>query len=219
MGEEARGLVLAWLLAVLAGAVDAIGFLRLGHLFVSFMSGNTTRLSVAATKGDWPEVGEGGVLVAMFVAGAVIGGATEETCGRWHLSAILALVAVLLAIATQALLPPAATMAFAMGALNAALHRAGPVRFGITYVTGALSMLGQGLGRWVVSLVAGRPVNLDWLAQAVVWIGLVAGVTGGAGLVATLGSQAPWVPAGAALALAVLAPVLLRGWRETPERI
>lgn len=37
---------LAIALAALAGYVDAIGFLRLGGFFVSFMSGNSTRLAV-----------------------------------------------------------------------------------------------------------------------------------------------------------------------------
>ena len=37
----------AALLSGLAGFVDAIGFIKLGGFFVSFMSGNSTRLAVA----------------------------------------------------------------------------------------------------------------------------------------------------------------------------
>ena len=48
--ELRRGLLLAVLLAALAGIVDAIGFIRLGHLFVSFMSGNSTQFAVTS----WP---------------------------------------------------------------------------------------------------------------------------------------------------------------------
>ncbi|MEC8456884.1 MAG: DUF1275 family protein, partial [Pseudomonadota bacterium] len=36
---------LALLLAGLAGYVDSLGFLHLGGVFVSFMSGNSTRLA------------------------------------------------------------------------------------------------------------------------------------------------------------------------------
>ena len=43
---DSRRWFLAACLAALAGYVDAIGFLKLGGLFVSFMSGNSTRLAV-----------------------------------------------------------------------------------------------------------------------------------------------------------------------------
>ena len=214
MTDEARGLILACLLGALAGAVDAIGFIRLGHLFVAFMGGNTTTLSVAAAKGNWSEAGQGGVLVALFVAGSLVGGATEEATARWHLPLVLLMVAVLLALAAPAILPPISAMTLAMGVLNAALHRAGSVPFGITYVTGVLGRLGQGLGRWLADLIAGRPRSLKWLDQGVLWLALVAGIAGGTGLVALMGQGAPWVPAGVALALAGLTPVLQKNWRD-----
>lgn len=210
MNGEARGLVLGCLLGALAGAVDAIGFIRLGHLFVAFMGGNTTTLSVAAARGNWSEAGQGGLLVGLFVAGAVIGGATEEATGRWHLPVILLLVAFLLALG-GAELAPIAVLTIAMGALNATLHYAGPVPFGITYVTGVLGRFGQGLGRWVADLVAGRPRNLRWIGQGALWAGLVAGVAIGTGLVSLLGQRAPWATAGFAFFLAVLAPALRTG--------
>ena len=40
-------------LAALAGCVDAIGFLSANGYFVSFMSGNTTRLGVALGTAPW----------------------------------------------------------------------------------------------------------------------------------------------------------------------
>ncbi len=45
-------------LSMLAGYVDAIGFIQLGGFFVSFMSGNSTRLGV-------------GGLIALFVIGVI----------------------------------------------------------------------------------------------------------------------------------------------------
>ena len=44
--------ILAICLAALAGCVDAIGFLQLGGYFISFMSGNSTRLAVNLVSGD-----------------------------------------------------------------------------------------------------------------------------------------------------------------------
>ena len=40
------GLLIGLCLTAVAGWVDAIGFLRLGGLYTSFMSGNTTHLGV-----------------------------------------------------------------------------------------------------------------------------------------------------------------------------
>ena len=47
----ARNIPLACALSALAGYVDGIGFLHLGGLFVSFMSGNSTRMGVSLAEG------------------------------------------------------------------------------------------------------------------------------------------------------------------------
>ena len=52
MPVEAWGLVIAGRLAALAGMVDAIGYLHLSGLFVSFMSGNSTHLAVSLGQGN-----------------------------------------------------------------------------------------------------------------------------------------------------------------------
>ena len=198
---EGSAFLLAWLLALLAGAVDAIGFIRLGHLFVAFMGGNTTTLSVAAAQGHWPEAWQGGALVGFFVAGAAIGGATERVAGQRHLPVVLLIVALLLA-AGGAGWAPIPLLTLAMGALNATLHKAGPVPFGVTYVTGVLGRFGEGLGRSVADLMAGRRPGWTWIGQGVLWGGLVVGVAAGTGLVTLLDRQAAFVPAGFALVLA-----------------
>ncbi|MFZ1966902.1 MAG: DUF1275 family protein, partial [Bradyrhizobium sp.] len=46
MLDSHRNIALACTLSALAGYVDGIGFIHLGGLFVSFMSGNSTRLGV-----------------------------------------------------------------------------------------------------------------------------------------------------------------------------
>lgn len=45
--------MLAATLSALAGYVDAVGFMTLGGFFVSFMSGNSTRLGVGLSSGEW----------------------------------------------------------------------------------------------------------------------------------------------------------------------
>jgi uncharacterized membrane protein YoaK (UPF0700 family) len=71
--ESRRNLALACTLSALAGYVDGIGFLHLGGLFVSFMSGNSTRLGVFLAAAHWSDAAQAIGLIALFVIGAAAG--------------------------------------------------------------------------------------------------------------------------------------------------
>src|SRR5438876_12153683 len=73
MLDSRRNIVLACALSALAGYVDGIGFLHLGGLFVSFMSGNSTRMGVSLAEGHWLPAAEALGLIALFVIGAALG--------------------------------------------------------------------------------------------------------------------------------------------------
>src|SRR6266566_240509 len=73
MLDSRRNITLACALSALAGYVDGIGFLHLGGLFVSFMSGNSTRMGVSLAEGHWLGAIEALGLVALFVVGAAAG--------------------------------------------------------------------------------------------------------------------------------------------------
>ena len=122
--EAARGLVVATMLAALAGMVDVIGYLHLKGLFVSFMSGNSTQLAAALGRGDLGGAATIAELVALFVLGAAAGQMLADFTGRWHTTCVLIGVALFLAIAAVLATAPE-PMVFAMGALNASMHRAG----------------------------------------------------------------------------------------------
>src|SRR5712672_1621821 len=77
MLDSRRNIVLACALSGLAGYVDGIGFLHLGGLFVSFMSGNSTRMGVSLAEGHWLGAIEALGLVALFVIGAAAGSLIE----------------------------------------------------------------------------------------------------------------------------------------------
>lgn len=191
-----RGLILAAFLAGLAGMVDGIGYLRLGHLFVSYMSGNTTQMALDAGRLRLGEAGSILVLIGLFVAGAAGGQILAHLTGRRHLTAVLAVVVGLLAAA--ALLGTAPQpLVLAMGALNAAMHRAGNVRVHLTFVTGILVRFGQGFG----DLLVGQPGGWVWVEQAVPWLGLVAGAALAGAVHLRVGAAVDWVPVGLASAL------------------
>ena len=190
--KAAAELLEALYLVALAGCVDAIGYLHLGHLFVSFMSGNSTRMAVELAEGRWPTALVPAGLVALFVAGSFLGSLLSGAVGRWRLPAVLAAETALLAAAL--LLPRpggplplvALPMALAMGVQNATLHRAGSVRLGPTYVTGTLATLGHLLAE----AVTGRAGPWSWLPYALLWLALIAGAVGGAWGYARLGVDA-----------------------------
>jgi uncharacterized membrane protein YoaK (UPF0700 family) len=162
----------------MAGWLDAVGFLRLQGLYVSFMSGNTTRVGAGIADGQWPLVILGGSVLVLFFVGSFIGGLTTALPDRWVLAAILTLEAVLLAITIllsaedrehDAML----VLPLAMGIQNGAVHQLRPGA--TTFVTGTLFGAGHELAR---SIVGAR--DAMWLRLFVTWLSFAAGAVGGA---------------------------------------
>jgi uncharacterized membrane protein YoaK (UPF0700 family) len=180
--------------------VDAIAYLYFSGLFVSFMSGNSTQLAVALAQGQLGQAGAFAELIAFFVLGAALGQIVADFAGRWHMTSIMVAVAILLSIA--AMLGPAfQPMAVAMGILNASLQRAGNIPVSLTYVTGLLVRLGQGLGDFITR----RSSGWNWLAQALPWLGLIAGAVLGALGYGLIGFRMTWAAVALAAVLAAWA--------------
>lgn len=189
--------------AVLAGYVDAIGFLSLGGFFVSFMSGNSTRLAVGLA-GLPPEALIAARLIASFVVGVMLGTLVGAWLRPMRRAAVLVLVAGLLASAAllDAVDIHVAMMfaAAAMGAENTTFERDGEVSIGLTYMTGTLVKLGQRLA----GVFLGGP-KLAWAPYLLLWLGLVSGAVAGAMVLPVAGLAGLWAGVAGALALAVAA--------------
>lgn len=189
-------------LVALAGCVDGIGWLRLEGFFVSFMSGNTTQLGVAATGGGGARALLFGVAVGLFTAGALAGFAAARVAGRRREAVVLAAVAAALLLAWR--LPgmagglPAAAFALlpAMGALNAALPGVG----GITFVTGALVRFAE----QTVAALAGE-AGAPWRSHLAAWAALAVGAGCGGWLHSALPRDDLLPPAIAAAMAAAIA--------------
>lgn len=201
-----RALAAACGLAFLAGLVDGIAFVLLGGYFVSFMSGNTTRGSV--------DVLSGGALIAVplvtaFVAGVIAATALRRTSRTWRRSLSLGFVALLLLAAATSIsfgAPPLVTgvlMAVGMGALNTVFAGNGESTFGITYMTGALVKLGQGV---VAAFTGGS--RTGWIRYLLMWCSIAIGAFAGATILTGAGAAAAtWVAAGLATLAAVAEPI------------
>ena len=201
---DRRSIALAIALSGLAGYVDAIGFLSLGNFFVSFMSGNSTRLAIALSEGRV----EYGLLaigvIALFVLGVIAGTLVSARYPDRRRRAVLLLVASLLAVASvlHALgfhREATAAMLLAMGAENAVFQEGGEVSVGLTYMTGTLVKLGQR----IAALIRGDRTR-GWLPYALLWLGLVVGGTLGALAHAAFATGGLWLGAAVALVLALV---------------
>ncbi|PZQ61655.1 MAG: DUF1275 domain-containing protein [Sphingomonas taxi] len=195
---------LATAMAGLAGYVDAIGFVRLGGLFVAFMSGNSTQLAVdAADGGGWRTMTA--ALILGFVAGVMVATIMVERLGRRSPVVMILLSAALLAWAALLMVegPGAMLLAMAMGVLNVVFQRGGSASVPVTYMTGTLVRLGQSLAHALM----GTAAPTAWLPYLLLWGGLVAGASGGTLAYAARGTDALWP---AVIAAAVLAAVASR---------
>ena len=190
--------------AALAGMVDAIGFLSSGGFFLSFMSGNSTRLSVGLAE-TAPYVGMVALLLLSFVlgvtGGSLIGRNNILQAGRRQ-ALILVIIAVLLFVAplfagAGLRLPALCIAAFCMGAENTLFEREGSVSFGLTYMTGALVKIGQG----IATMFSGG-ARLGWLPYLILWLGLVSGAAIGAILFGLVGIKSLWLPSAVSLMIA-----------------
>jgi uncharacterized membrane protein YoaK (UPF0700 family) len=198
---SARTITLACALSALAGYIDGIGYLHLGGLFVSFMSGNSTRLGVSLAAGQWMPALGAFVLIVLFVAGAAAGSLIVLGHGRHRQPALLLVEALLLAAAALVYVlgwPQAAVapIVLAMGLENAVFQIDGGGGLGLTYVTGALVKAGQ-----LIAAALTGGARLAWLPYILLWIALVGGGVVGAAAYHWINLAAIWFAAAFALAL------------------
>ena len=197
--------------AALAGFVDAVAFVQLGGFFVSFMSGNSTRLGVGAAYGVVHAL-TALALIAAFVSGVVAGSALGRAAPRGRRAWVMLSVALVLALAATAsmrghAMVAAVFSAMGMGAINAVLEENGESRIGLTYMTGARVKVGQR----VTDALFGGP-RWGWAPYLRLWAGLVGGAVAGALVVRLVGDDALWF----AVALTLALTALLR-WERRPD--
>ncbi len=207
MLDSRRNISLACALSALAGYVDGIGYLYLGGLFVSFMSGNSTRMGVNLAQGQWMHAAEALGIIVLFVVGAAFG--SLMVLGRGvHRQPWVLLVEALLLIAAglaDAVGLPTVTIAaivLAMGLENAVFQIEGGGGLGVTYVTGALVKVGQ-----LVAAALTGGARWGWVSNLLLWAALVAGSACGALAYLWIHLAAIWFAAGAALALSAIVAV------------
>ncbi len=166
---------LAFCLAGLAGFVDAVGFLKTGGLFVSFMSGNSTRMAIGFLGATAMGLAAA-MLIGLFVCGVILNVLLTERITIAHRKVVaMATVAMLLFLAAlcQSVgidLFAIGALCLAMGASNTIFRRDGEVSIGVTYMTGTLVKLGDR----IASAALGGD-RMAWLPYLLLWLALLAG--------------------------------------------
>ncbi|ENY80523.1 YoaK family protein [Sphingopyxis sp. MC1] len=194
-------------IAILAGFVDAIGFVESAGFFVSFMTGNSTRLAVGVAEGHRAALLAGSI-IAIFVTGVVAGSLIGARAGRRRTPAVLMCVTLLLVVAALLRVADAGWvailgLAFAMGVVNAAIEGSDGTVVGVTYMTGTLVQMGQK----IANALRGEG-DRRWRHHLGLWAGLAGGAVLGArtvlwsaplayglaiALAAGLGGRAMWM--------------------------
>ncbi|MFG1462461.1 YoaK family protein [Xanthobacter sp. DSM 24535] len=174
-------LVLATLMTASAGFVDAIGYAQAGGLYLSFMSGNSTRFGTALAALDTHLLLGTGMVICAFVIGAMAGTFVIESGVRNHLLAVLAVEILLISgalglVAVGSLRPPLFLIAIAMGMQNSVHQVVAGADVGKSFVTGALFSFGQS----IVAVAKGRISVLECAMYGVSWLSFILGVALGA---------------------------------------
>ncbi|ORM30667.1 hypothetical protein BFL43_18215 [Williamsia sp. 1135] len=178
---------LSWILAGLAGLVGAAAFTNTAGYFVTFMTGNTERAAVGFFSGQNALAGAAVLLVLVFVAGVVIASLCRRHLWRDHPHGATVLTTAALSIASlvdvlmtgwsapQVQFVPILFISFAMGALNTSFVKNGEVSIPLSYVTGTLVKMGQGIERHI----SGGSAK-EWLEYFLLYAAFTLGaVTGG----------------------------------------
>ncbi|MBS7540443.1 YoaK family protein [Ancylobacter lacus] len=203
--------LLASAITAVAGYVDAVGYAHMGNLYLSFMSGNSTRLGLALGEAKLDAIASAAAVIGLFVLGAVLGTLLGDALPTRRITATLAAEAALFALGAgllaggigfSALLP----LAGAMGMQNTIHQTVHGADIGKSFVTGALFSLGQSLAL----ALRGRASAAACAFYALSWALFVTGAALGVTLLGRLGLETAVAAAGGALLLLAL----LAAWKR-----
>lgn len=186
-------------LALVAGMVNVVGYLGFEHQAVTHLTGTTTLLGAAAAQGELRTAGRLGLMIAAFVAGAVLSGMLIQDStlklGRRY-GVALAIEAALLAAAVP-LFEDGAIAGAALAAMACGLQNAMTATYsGAVVRTAHLSGMFTDLGIFLGHRLRGMAVDRRRLSLCVVIIlGFAAGGVVGALLFPRLGYATLYVPA------------------------
>jgi uncharacterized membrane protein YoaK (UPF0700 family) len=156
--KERRSLLVSLVIAAVAAYVDATGFFLYSGIYLSFMSGNSTRAAVLVARGDWQQLVPVIGVIPTFVLGVTVGTMMNGVFKRQGQAIVFLTAGIALGVvaaleiywhsvgSSDTRLGLFFILAAAMGLLNTAVQQAEKVPIALTYVTGTLAKLGIAIG-------------------------------------------------------------------------
>jgi uncharacterized membrane protein YoaK (UPF0700 family) len=181
--SEAR---LSWVLGALAGTLGATAFMHSEGYFVTFMTGNAQRAVLGYYRHDVVMAISSAVLIGCFVLGVVVASWCRRRYWGSHPHGPIVLTTFSLMAATVVDLidegweeanldfAPIMLVVFGVGALNTSFVKDGEVSVPLSYVTGTLVKMGQGIERHAAGGTAA-----DWLGYFLLFSSVVLGAAVG----------------------------------------
>jgi uncharacterized membrane protein YoaK (UPF0700 family) len=146
-----KPLLIAAFLTWIAGFVDAVGFVSLGHIYTANMSGNSVAVGIQSASQNWPETIRRFWPVLLYLVGLLFCRLLIEWGARERIRSIAALsfvceIVLLLPVFLSPTVDPSPLLAFgfvallaaAMGVQNAAVTHFSTITLHTGFVTGTL---------------------------------------------------------------------------------
>jgi uncharacterized membrane protein YoaK (UPF0700 family) len=161
--EERTSFLFSLVIAAVAAYVDATGFLLYSGIYLSFMSGNSTRAAVLVARGDWQQLAPVLGVIPTFVLGVTLGTIMHGIFKRQGQAMVFSIAGIALGLVAalenygQAAGPNDTRLglflmlAATMGLLNSTVQRVDKVSVALTFVTGTLVKLGTAVGRQITN--------------------------------------------------------------------
>jgi uncharacterized membrane protein YoaK (UPF0700 family) len=201
----AQACFLIALLCSIAGAVDALAYLRLGRLFVANLTGNTVLFAYEAAERHWSLAAERLALIIAYFIGVV----TDRLLRRWIESdhpllrpEVASLTIECCVLFAFAFLSPHGylrvllliALAWTMGLQNDAFQRIGPVNLNTTFLTGDIEKLGSAIAGQADNIIS-VPRRQKIIAFTTAWMAYAAGAVLGSVGSHFFGMQTLLIPA------------------------
>lgn len=202
----------AALLCLIAGYVDAIGYIDYAHVFAANMTGNTVLLAISLAERQWPRALTYAMTLAAFLVGALLAEIAKRRGVRPAIPLLVSAVP-LVALTTVKLDGSAALalLAFGMGMQGGSVARFHDINAQTVVITGTILKLAEAL---VFRLAPGRgdprtpppPAALPVFGLS--WLGYGVGAVLSVAAAQQLGQLKLLLP------LIVLIPVAIAEYRE-----